>query len=192
MSTPAKYILEILSPGSGWCLDLGGGNGHMQELIEALGYKYVNLDLGDKADVIGDAHHLPFKESAFTLIISKDTLEHFRNPQQVIISVASVLSKGGLLALTFPLMHPFHKTDYYRWTPLGIRELLKGWRILYFDNTRWIFSILAMILGRPFGLIRLRFLVRLIRDLGYWLDSVLMPRSPASFAVGYRILARKL
>lgn len=211
MSTPTKYVLEVLpSPKtqsslidrlidycSRKCLDLGGGNGALREAMEYRGYRYINLDLCRYADVIGDSHGLAFQDNTFHLIISKDSLEHFYAPKKALAEVGRVLRKGGHLIILVPWMHPFHKTDYFRFSPLGLRDMLEdlGLEIEIFDAPAWIFTILATIGARACSYSRLPHLGRILRKLGYFLDDLFAPgklgTSPSAFASEYRIRARK-
>ncbi len=99
MSTDPRFILEVISPGSGAVLDLGGGRGSLRDPITRLGYRYINLDIQRFQDkdpsLIADAHVMPFTDSTFQLVISKDTLEHFLDPWKVVKEVHRVLREGG-------------------------------------------------------------------------------------------------
>jgi ubiquinone/menaquinone biosynthesis C-methylase UbiE len=78
-------------------LDVGCGNvpnGH------------VNLDLfyygkGNNF-VVGEAHHLPFKDHTFIKVYSKHCLEHLENPLAFFKEAKRVLIKGGTLECVYP------------------------------------------------------------------------------------------
>ena len=58
-------------------LDLGCGEGLNRKICQYAGYEYVGLDFkSPQADVLGDAHSLPFKEQSFDFVISLAVLEH--------------------------------------------------------------------------------------------------------------------
>lgn len=66
----------------------------------------VNLDLffygKCKNFVIGEAHHLPFKNNAFDKAYSKHCLEHFENPLKFFEETKRVLKNGGVLECIYP------------------------------------------------------------------------------------------
>jgi ubiquinone/menaquinone biosynthesis C-methylase UbiE len=51
--------------------------------------------------VAGDAHALPFKDSAFDVVISDDGFDHFRCAAGVLREIARVLKPGGLALISF-------------------------------------------------------------------------------------------
>jgi len=52
--------------------------------------------------VSGDAHHLPFSDQDFDLLILADVLEHVKDPWQVMKEVSRVLKPHGLLYAAMP------------------------------------------------------------------------------------------
>lgn len=66
----------------------------------------VNLDLfyygKGKNFVIGEAHHLPFKDSAFIRVYSKHNLEHLESPIQFFKEARRILKNGGTLECVYP------------------------------------------------------------------------------------------
>ena len=66
----------------------------------------VNLDLfyyGKwKNFIIGEAHHLPFKNLVFTKVYSKNCLEHLENPLEFFKEAKRILKKGGVLECIYP------------------------------------------------------------------------------------------
>jgi SAM-dependent methyltransferase len=197
MSSNFRYLLEVVSPGTGAVLDLGGGRGTLRYPLKKLGYNYINLDIStvgnDEPSLIGDAHTLPFQDFSFDLVVSKDTLEHFFQPHVVVQEVYRVLKKDGQFAIWVPFLHPFHGNDLYRYTPLGLRHLLKDFEVLHLDSPLWLFSVIGLVVGLILERIHLRFLKRPIEQACKWLDAFLMQsrQGPASFAAAYRIVARK-
>jgi SAM-dependent methyltransferase len=189
--------LEVVPPGSGAVLDLGGGRGSLREPITRLGYSYINLDIQrfqDKApSLVADAHVLPIRDSTFQLVISKDTLEHFLEPWRVVKEVHRVLQDGGKFIIWVPFLHPFHGNDIYRYTPKGLRHLLSDYEIILFDSPLWVFSIFGIAGVEFLKRIHLGFAKCLIERLTGFLDYHFMRRrkQPASFAAAYRIVACK-
>jgi SAM-dependent methyltransferase len=198
MSAKVKWLTEAIPEGKGWALDLGGGRGTMRTLVERKGWRYVLLDIRPINDigsqmVCGDAHILPFPNGLFSLIILKDALEHFWNPWGVMGEVRRVLKDGGTLVIWVPFMHPFHRDDYYRYTPLAIKKLLGGFSVIRFDAPLWIFSVFGLAAIEMFKRIGLSFLIRPVREITWRLDRLVQPQriNPRSFAGAYLIVAIK-
>jgi len=91
----------------------------------------LDVDASKNSDVIGDAHHLPFKDESFEVIVCSEMLEHADNPQQVINEIQRVLKPGGLVVLTTRFAFPVHDapSDYWRFTPYGLRKLFAAFDI---------------------------------------------------------------
>ncbi|MBI3097390.1 MAG: methyltransferase domain-containing protein [Planctomycetes bacterium] len=197
MSTENSLLLKVVPPGTGSALDLGGSLGLLRTGLEALGYRYVNLDLGAPAGggptCRGDAHRLPLRGASLSLVASKDTLEHFVDPQRVVSEVLRVLRPGGLFVIWVPFLHPFHATDYWRYTPLALRMMLREFEILSFESPHWVFTVVGLAAVEALKRIHLGFLDRPVRRLCGWLDGICMAgrTQPASFAAAYRIVARR-
>lgn len=197
MSADPQVILEVISPGRGLVLDLGGGRGGLRDPLEGLGYRYVNIDIqgfsNGEPSLIGDVHVLPFKDASFDMVISKDSLEHFIRPWAVIGQVHRVLRDGERLLIWVPFMHPFHGDDLYRYSPLGLRHLLEAFQIERLDSPAWIFTIAGFAAAETLRRMRLGFAERAVRRACARLDRLFMSgrQRPASFAAGYRVVAQK-
>ncbi len=197
MSADPRLILDVTPPGSGAVLDLGGGRGALRKGLEALGYRFINLDIrcseNGEPSVIGDAHAPPFKDASFDLVVSKDTLEHFLQPRIAVKEVHRVLKPGGLFIIWVPFMHPFHGDDLYRYTPLGLRNLLSDFEILVFESPRWVFTVLGAVIVDGLKQLGLGVLESTVKTICHRLDEYFPrhQRRPASFAAGYRLVMRK-
>ena len=197
MSADIKFVLELIPPGHGWVLDLGGGKGMMKGPLKELGYQYVNIDIDKTGDtgqsIVGDAHVLPFKDECFELLISKDTLEHFLKPWAVVNDVHRVLKKNGLFIIWVPFMHPFHGNDLYRYTPLGLQHLLRDFEIVSFESPLWVFTVMGSVGSQILKRIHLDFMAPLIKRFCIAIDTVLTQhlKQPLSFAAAYRVVACK-
>ncbi len=198
MSTNYRWLTDAIPKGSGFALDLAGGGGKLRADLEKKGWNYINLDIqiGSQlmAGVCADAHALPFRECVFPLVIVKDALEHFENPQQAILEVKRVLKETGKVVIWVPFMHPFHGNDYYRYTPLGIKKLLLGFKILRFESPLWVFSAVGLTISELLKCIGMGFLNRAIRGFAWRLDRLLQPKrsQPNAFACAYLIVAEKV
>lgn len=93
--------------------------------IEALGYRYVGVDLrlAGAATVPGHAHALPFAGGSFDVVGSSQVLEHLRDPRRTVREVTRVLKRGGRFCGSTSLLEPFHDS-YFNFTHLGLAELL--------------------------------------------------------------------
>jgi SAM-dependent methyltransferase len=61
---------------------------------------------GHAVAVIGDAHRLPFPDSAFDAVILSEVLEHIPDDRHAIAEAARILRPGGTLAVTVPRWWP--------------------------------------------------------------------------------------
>ena len=169
MSSDTDLILEVVSPGQGLVLDLGGSHGELRHPLEKLGYQYVNVDIrrfqNGEPTLIADAHALPFKSSSFESVLSKDTLEHFERPREVTREVGRILRGDGCFIIWVPFMHPFHGDDFYRFTPLGLRYLLSDFEILQFENPHWVFTVIGLAMTEALKRVYLGFVERPIKRL---------------------------
>ena len=120
-------------------------------------------------------------------------MEHFEQPWDVIQGVWRILSPGGMFVIWVPFMWPFHGDDFYRYTPLALKRLLAGFRIVRFDTPLWVFSVIGLAVTEMAKRTGLRFLERPIRELAWRLDRLLQPprQSPRSFAGAYLVVATR-
>lgn len=193
MSSDKRWVLARVPGGGGRALDLGGGEGELSGPLTSRGYEYVNVDIAAQGPgaVVADAHDLPFRDCSFDLVISSDSLEHFHDPAQALREVSRVLTPGGTLVIWVPFLHPFHVTDYYRYTPLGLRHLLDGAGLecVSLEAPLGLFSVYAqslIMLLRRLGLGRLE---GALEKIGEQLDRRLPGRG--SYAAFYRVTAVK-
>jgi SAM-dependent methyltransferase len=197
MSSDPHLILEAIPTGTGLALDLGGNNGLLRRPLKERGYHYINLDIrrvgNGEPSLIGDAHHLPFVDASLDLVVSKDTLEHFLEPWVVVREVHRVLKDKGRLIIWVPFMHPVHGKDFYRFTPLGLRHLLRDFELVALESPLWAFTVVGFAVIAVCKRMHLGFLERPIRRICMALDRLWTRRQqhPASFTPAYRVVACK-
>jgi hypothetical protein len=78
------------------------------------------------------------------MVVSKDILEHFLEPWIVVKEGHRVLKGGGWLVIWASYMHPFHGDDFYLFSPLGLRHLLREFNLLAFESPLWVFTIVGL------------------------------------------------
>jgi ubiquinone/menaquinone biosynthesis C-methylase UbiE len=107
----------------------------------------VNLDLfyyGKwKNFVIGEAHHLPFKNEVFDKVYSKHCLEHFENPLEFFKEAKRVLKKDGILECVYPTdtmltKKTIHNLLNLRWSSaFKWKEKLTGAEKINYGGHKW-------------------------------------------------------
>jgi len=91
---------------NGLTLDLGCGNVYYKKYFpNRIGF---DIKSGPGIDVVGDAHHLPFENEKFDVILCTEVLEHLHSPEIAISEMERVLKKGGKLILTTRFIYPLH------------------------------------------------------------------------------------
>jgi len=114
-------------------LDLGAGDGPYRELFDHA--TYISNDWEESvhpgarsADVVAPAWDLPLDSSSIDLVLATELLEHVPDPGRVLRECARVIKAGGRLAVTVPMTWQLHELphDYFRFTPAGIEELMRG------------------------------------------------------------------
>ncbi len=108
-------------------LDLGCGDSRYSRYFP----NRIGLDhsMQEGVNIVGDAHHLPFSSSSFSMILTTEMLEHVHDPQQVIDEIERVLRPGGKVILTTRFVFPIHEAplDFYRFTKYGLAHLFRKW-----------------------------------------------------------------
>ena len=133
------------------------------------------LHIQKVAGIAGSENHLltllpALKENGFEQCSSKDSLEHFSQPWVVIGEVHRVLKDGGQFIIWVPFMHPFHRDDFYRYSPLGLEHLLSDFEIISFESPLWVFTVVGTALIEALKRVHLGFMERPIKQSCEWLD----------------------
>jgi SAM-dependent methyltransferase len=114
-------------------LDAGAGEGKYRRHFAKQRYCGFDLAVGDAQwdysdlDVQGDLAALPFRDGTFEACLNIVTLEHVREPLQVVREMARTLAPAGRLLLIAPHEWEEHQQphDYFRYTRYGLDYLLK-------------------------------------------------------------------
>jgi SAM-dependent methyltransferase len=166
----------------------------------------VNLDLaaGAEVDIQADAADLPFKNNTVDSVLCTGVLEHVTEPGQAVREIFRVLKLGGCAFFELPFMQTRHAAprDFSRWTPEGIRQLLRDFQIVDLHVAAGPASALAWLFQENMALLfsfRTRLLYNIgLRIFGYlaipisWLDFFLENHPLAhQGACGYAVVAVK-
>lgn len=83
---------------------------------------------GPNTNIIFDAHHIPFQNNVFDLVIVQAVLEHVLDPFQCVKEIKRVLKENGIVYAETPFMQQVHggKYDFHRFTDLGHRRLFRN------------------------------------------------------------------
>lgn len=118
-------IIQDSVPNNGSVLDLGCGPGDQAIPLEWMGLRYVGIDhSSEQADLLADAHSLPFADASFDCVFSYAVLEHLMNPFVAITEVQRVLRPGGIYVGTVAQGEPFH-ASYFHHTSWGLISVLR-------------------------------------------------------------------
>ncbi len=107
-------------------LDLGCGSGGNSRYLESLGFKNVlPVDWSAAgAEMLVDAHSLPFADGSFQMIISTAVFEHLYNPFLAMSEIARVLQSGGCFVGSASFWEAWHASSHFHLTPDGWNTLL--------------------------------------------------------------------
>jgi SAM-dependent methyltransferase len=110
----------------GRVLDLGCGPRDQAKPMESAGYQYLGADYSSpSADLLVDAHAMPFCNNSFECVFSYAVLEHLRSPFVAIREIERVLSPGGIFIGTVSQGEPFH-ASYFHHTVWGLLSLAES------------------------------------------------------------------
>ena len=75
-------------------------------------------------DVVGDAHHLPFRDQVFDRVFAFNVFEHLRDPKVAAAEIFRVLKPSGSVAIHTAFLQPLHEepAHFYNATAYGVRE----------------------------------------------------------------------
>jgi len=143
-------------------LDVGSGNKPYIHLFPHSKTVDVQERPGHPLDYVGDAHDLHMiPDASFDVILCSEVLEHLHSPHLAVAEFRRILRPGGLLLLTTRFVYPLHETpvDYYRYTPYGLRHLLKEFTVQEIrpeTNTIETMAVLCQRIGFQCTTLRLR------------------------------------
>ena len=112
------------TPG-GRVLDLGCGSGGNRYYLAELGFgETVGVDWwASGAQLLADAHRLPFEDSSFDLVLATAVLEHCYLPHLAMREAARVLRPGGHVLMGVSFWERWHSESYFHVTPNAVQAL---------------------------------------------------------------------
>lgn len=144
-----KFLTTYKDADAKYVLDIGAG---ARSVWKDFFPHVTTLDIAaeKKPDVVGDVHALPLEDSSFDIVICAESFEHFHNPFLAASKIARILKPGGLLLITTRFNFPVHDAphDYWRYTPYGLRTVLKDFDIVEEGVEGDAFSTIAILLQR--------------------------------------------
>ena len=182
-------------------LRLNAGSASRRFAVETL-----NLDLmqGSEVDIQADILELPLRSACVESIVCTGVLEHTKDPSRAVSELYRVLKPGGRAYFEVPFIQTLHASplDYYRWTPDGLTQLLRPFRILDLRVTAGPASALAWMFQETMAMLLSFHSVLLykigLRIFGYlsvpisWMDALLERHPMAQQAAsGFGVTALK-
>jgi SAM-dependent methyltransferase len=121
-------IQRLIPPQRSRVLDYGCGGSPYRSLFEGSIYHRADLAGGENLDFEYRADsRLPSEAFAYDCVLSTQVLEHVEDPAVYLEECYRVLKPGGHLLLTTHGIFEDHACphDYWRWTSLGLRQMLE-------------------------------------------------------------------
>lgn len=121
-------------------LEIGCSNGHLSSLIASLFPQATVTGIDVYKDAItqarkqypkikfkiADAHHLPFGDNTFDLIVCSETIEHVLDPKKVLHEINRVIKKDGEALIEMDSGSPLFRFIWYYWTNFGKGRVWKN------------------------------------------------------------------
>lgn len=111
---------QILRQGNDFVLHIGAG-GTAECYPNCIEFEHK---IFRHTDVVGDAHHLPFRDEVFDRVFAFNVFEHLAEPTTAAQEIHRVLKPGGGLAIHTAFLQPLHEAPdhFYNATEYGVRQ----------------------------------------------------------------------
>lgn len=138
-----ERFLELLPAPGRATLDLGSGEGRLGRALRELGHHTVELErspslvraavaAGSPRAVLGDSARLPFRDSAFDLVVALMSLQDMDDMFGAVAEVARVLEPGGRFCLA--VVHPVNSAGRFVSRETDAAFVIEG---DYFDRRKY-------------------------------------------------------
>ncbi len=127
------HFADALREGKDFILHIGAG-GSPERFPNCVEFEHK---IFRHTDVVGDAHHLPFRDGVFDRVLGLNVFEHLRDPKRAAGEIFRVLKPGGTVAIHTAFLQALHEEPhhYYNATEYGAREWFSAFEIETVDVT---------------------------------------------------------
>lgn len=111
---------QILRQGNDFVLHIGAG-GTAERYPNCIEFEHK---IFRHTDVVGDAHHLPFRDDLFDRVLAFNVFEHLAEPETAAQEIYRVLKPGGAVTIHTAFLQPLHEAPhhFYNATEYGVRR----------------------------------------------------------------------
>ncbi len=122
-----EQFAEALKKGDDLILHIGAG-GSPERFPNCVEFEHK---IFRHTDVVGDAHHLPFRDGVFDRVFALNVFEHLADPKRAAAEIFRVLKPGGSVAIHTAFLQSLHEEPhhYYNATEFGVREWFSDFEI---------------------------------------------------------------
>ena len=119
-------LLSWIPRKEGIALDIGSANDeNLKNYTKMAGLQLVRCDYDNpNADLLVDAHSLPFKDNSIDVLINLAVMEHMEFPYIAGREFYRVLKPGGVLLTNVAFLQQHHMSSWYHFTHYGVYSWL--------------------------------------------------------------------
>jgi SAM-dependent methyltransferase len=133
-----SQLREVAPTASGRLLDVGCGSKPYESIFRPYVTHYIGLEYASsflathasqqetrRPDVYYDGKAFPFDDESFDTVLNVQVLEHTPDPQSLLMEMARVCRRGGVVIVNAPFSFRLHEepNDFFRYTPHGLKAM---------------------------------------------------------------------